>query len=92
MKAIYKYKIGSALFGDNIIEITIPKNAELLSVEKQYDDINAWYLIDINEIETRKDRYYQIGTGHKYDDYKGKFVNTIIANPYVWHIFVEKNI
>jgi len=94
MKVIYKYTIGTAFYGDNITTIKIPKDAKLLYIGQQNDDICAWYEINTAQLDNLEEfTWYQIGTGHPYDDklselYKGSIINNEAR--LVWHMFSEK--
>lgn len=93
MKTIYKYTVGLSNFGDRVTDINVPIDAEILSVKEQYGKICAWYLVDTQCESMRTDRWYQIGTGHEYESLrKDDFQDTIVADPYVWHMFVKKNV
>lgn len=71
MKTVYKYIIPPAAFGDGLY-MDFPKQAQLLSVGQQGEDIVLWALVDTEE--PPEGRFIRvIGTGHPI---KPKFLQT----------------
>lgn len=91
MQTIYKYPICNANYGDSVNSITVPKSAKFLKIANQFDTICAWYLIDTEEIETRKETWFQIGSGHVYNYDSLTYIDSIINEQaaLVWHMFIE---
>lgn len=80
---IWKFEL--RLIGSQMIPI--PADAEILSVAVQRGNICVWALVDpdrpalIRKIEV-------IGTGHPMETgVSRKFIGTVIAEPFVWHVF-----
>lgn len=67
----------------------LPKNAEILTVGMQEGKLRMWVLADSSG--TLEERLFQIvRTGHKLetlDGYHRAYLATVIADPYVWHVF-----
>ena len=60
MKSIWKKQLHHT---DGCIEVTMPKESRILSVQNQNEEVCIWYLVD-TENENEK-RYFEIfGTGH----------------------------
>ncbi len=95
MKTVWKFPIPTQ---DGIIDILMPKNAEILHVADQYGQICLWALVDSDaEKVIRKFRIY--GTGHPlvvnahtgyntYDTYVGTAMQ--LDGKLLWHIFEVK--
>ena len=92
MKKIFKYPF----VVDDVVELKMPKGAQLLSIQFQDEQLCAWALVDPDEnLETRKLRI--IGTGHPVfdDDLEDtEFFTTVQVvfqeQNLVWHIFIYK--
>jgi len=95
MRTIWKYILN---LKDDIIDIIMPKNAEILYVGNQDNYPCLWVLVETElEKENRKFRIY--GTGHPilpnvntpYNTYD-IYVGTVITwnGKLVWHIFEVK--
>ena len=86
MKTIHKYPLS------NLCEtISMPKGAEVLTVESKGGETFVWALVDeCKPMEKRT--FVTIGTGHdagKYGD-KLTYIKTIFKGVFVWHIFEVK--
>ncbi len=84
MKAIYKYNAGD-------YSITMPKDAQILDVQMQYDIPQLWALVDTsNEMETRE--FLIMGTGMEFDDEGSIYIGTFqqFGGDLVWHLFEYK--
>jgi len=84
-KRVYKYKI--ELTGKQ--QLTLPKSAELLSIQVQNGCIMAWYMVDDGDEEKRIEDILVVGTGHKFDKGNWYYLETVQLDGYVWHIFTE---
>lgn len=85
MKTVYKYRIGVK----DVVTISLPKEAEILSIQMQSNELYLWALVDTeNALE---DRYIEVfGTGQGiYSDVgiERKYITTVQQSSYVWHIF-----
>ena len=85
MKTIWKYKFGIK----DIVTITLPKDAEILFVKREFDLFFLYALVDTeNDLE---DRYIEVvGTGQEVHcdiDTERKFIGTVQEPPFIWHIF-----
>lgn len=90
-QTIWKYTITP----DDIIKISMPKDAEILSVQNQNGQIQMWALVyPDNDLETR---YFEVyGTGHDIHVDMGivrKFIGTFQINmgSLVFHLFERIN-
>lgn len=82
MKTIWKYTLQPECTLD------MPKDAEVLSVREQGEDICLWALVDPNaEKEPRK--FVGFGTGHDVPDHPMKFIGTahLHGGSLVFHVF-----
>lgn len=73
-------------------KLSMPKGAEILSVQNQNDTIHLWALVDLPEPESESRRFVIIGTGQEH--VKSKFINlnflaTVQIGILVWHVFEE---
>jgi len=69
--------------------IRLPVGSVILSVANQYENLRLWALVD-EKSPVLEDRHIEIyGTGHEMreDDFKRRFIGTVILHPYVWHVF-----
>ncbi len=83
---IYKYLL-SRRFSD-INEISMPKGAQILSIQFQRGEITMWTLVndtcEHNEIRT----FESYGTGEDIKDpHELLYISTIQEGHFVWHIF-----
>jgi len=80
---IYKYELG---IGD-IQKISMPKDATILSAGTQNGKVFIW--AGVNPYEETEERVFMIvGTGNgSYSTNVVKFIETVFAGQYVWHIF-----
>lgn len=88
MKAIYKFQceIGTD-------EVSMPKGAEILTVQMQMGTPCMWALIDSDEPLYEPRHFRWVGTGHAIDFDTGKHVGTIQVDhgSLIFHLFeVEK--
>lgn len=84
MKHIYKYKLGISDYR----EIKMPKNAQVLTVKNQNNDIFIWAIV--NPLEDEEVRSFMVfGTGNDYDLSNSNivYIDTVIINQFVWHVF-----
>ena len=90
IKKVFKYSITP----NDIIEIDLPKGAEILTVQSQYDQPQLWVLVD-PDAQTEK-RYFRLaGTGHPIHYDMGdmgseyKYINSFQMNDgqLVFHLF-----
>ena len=88
-KKIYKYTAGVA---DNIT-IYLPQGAEILHWAHMPGTtatvLTLWALVD-PAAPTAAYRFCVYGTGMPCESPIGLHVATVIANPYVWHVFSEQ--
>lgn len=89
--SIYKYPLERL----DVVEVEMPKDAEILSAHSQQGVITLWARVNLDETrdnEIRKIRIY--GTGHRISETHLKFIGTVqlsISNlrSYVFHVFEE---
>lgn len=62
MKTIWKFKLNE---GDRQV-ISMPKNAQILSIQSQYGEPCMWVLVDVKDDVELEDRIFEtFGTGHE---------------------------
>jgi hypothetical protein len=85
MKTIWKFPLALV----SPYQITMPKGAEILTVQRQGDAACIWAIVDPNA--DRERRVFEVfGTGQPMHDGIGverEYVNTFQQGPYVWHVF-----
>ena len=82
MKTVHKYEVAI----DDEVVFNVPVGAELLSVGSQTPrKICFWMLVNTDE-PMIEHKFRIRGTGHPCDDV-GKFVGTVTAEQFVWHVF-----
>ena len=85
IKTVWKFEI----VPNEIIQIGMPKGAEVLSVDTQFDQPCLWALVvPKREVEIRKFR--MAGTGHKITDNGNlKFIGTfqMLGGQLIFHLF-----
>lgn len=85
MKYIYKYRL--SIFEKQTL--LLPKNAQILSAGS-FDGINVWAYVDPTE-EKEARTFRVIEDNRPYRDLdEWVFVNTVIIEDDVWHIFVDR--
>lgn len=84
MKVIYKYKLEAGL-----TKISLPKNAQFLSVQAQLGSIVLWFECDASPSEFEEREFIPIPTGAEYQNYHRKFLGTVqFGNgSLIFHIF-----
>jgi len=72
---------------DNI-EIEMPKNAEILTVQTQCEQSCIWALVNPKE-EKEIRKFRLVGTGHIINDNLGKYIGTfqIMNGQLIFHLF-----
>lgn len=79
---IWKYPLGNG----SPQMVSMPKGAEILTVQVQAGHTCLWAHVDPNEeLEPRK--IYIVGTGHPTPADAWRYIGTIQQPPFVWHIF-----
>lgn len=93
MKVIYKYPLQA----QTQQFVTMPCDAEILSVGEQNGHPFLWALVDTNSPFNQAKHILMFGTGqeldHPDDEYDQKihrFIGTIHPHPFVFHIFEGK--
>ena len=87
MKTIWKYTLKSE------ITISMPEDAQILSVHEQHGEAQLWALVDPDA--PKENIFFKCyGTGHKVKDYPGQFIGTFFLNDFglVFHVFKEEGI
>jgi hypothetical protein len=87
-KQVWKYVLD---YGNLIL--SMPKGAEILTVQTQGDDPVLWALVDPNA--DKEERYFEaFGTGHNVACGMGidrKYISTFQIEGYVFHVFERIN-
>jgi len=84
---IFKYKLP---VGDNV-SISMPKGAEYLTIQTQYDYPYLWAIVN-PENETIEHKFCVRGTGHEFQGNEGNYISTFQMrdSELVFHVF-ERN-
>ena len=85
MKTVWKYTLTS----DEVLEVSLPINAEVLSVQEQYGEPQMWVLVDPRENITEKRFFRLSGTGHPITESIKSFIGTfqLYNGTFVGHLF-----
>lgn len=84
-QVIWKYEL-NPYPGDQLINID--KKAAILSVGVQNKTIQLWAKVDPGAVLDQH-IFRIIGTGHQMleEDYPGRYIGTVILEPFVWHVY-----
>jgi hypothetical protein len=89
MKTIWKFPLAEV----SPYQITMPKEAEILTVQRQGGSACIWAIVNPDADKER--RVFEVfGTGQPMHGDMGverKYVNTFQQGPYVWHVFERVN-
>jgi hypothetical protein len=83
MKTIWKFALN-----DPEAKVEMPKGAEILAVQTQWNTPCVWALVDpVQPKETRQFRTY--GTGHVLPENPGKYLGTfqVRSGIFIFHVF-----
>jgi hypothetical protein len=71
----------------DMVSLTMPVGAKVLSVAEQHGDLCLWAVVD--DTAPRMERiFYVFGTGNPIVGVgTSRFVGTVLMAPFVWHIF-----
>lgn len=90
LRTIYKYHISPPI--NRVFHISLPLNAEVLSIKQREDnEIVLYALIDPTETARKKYSIYAFYTGEVTKEKKMenlKFLDTIIIDNLVYHFFI----
>lgn len=82
MRKIFKYPLRMV---DKQL-ITMPSRAKILSAKSQGGQLCLWA-----EVRTELKEGHKIiavyGTGNPMPDEPGKFIDTVVMDPFVWHVY-----
>ena len=86
MKCIYKYDL--TLSGEQEIEMS--EDAQILSVQTQYEKICIWVLFDTKKKMVKR-KFIVKGTGHPIEEKNMKYIGTtqMMKGNLVWHVFED---
>lgn len=88
MKSIWKYEL--EITDEQTVKL--PAGSVVLSVAAQGCKLCMWARVDPAK-GSRGDVYpmqvYVVGTGNPIPDGCGRFIGTVVMNPFVWHVFIE---
>lgn len=86
---IWKYELGIM----DSQHITMPRDAQILSVANQGGQLCLWAMVDADKpSECRSIEI--IGTGNPVHQDMGverRFIGTVLMGPFVWHVFERTN-
>jgi hypothetical protein len=86
MRVVYKYPLHFIGSG-HVVAVDLPKDAEILRVDKQDGDCYLWALVNAHKSSEQR-KFVLYGTGTEIDkDLNLKYVNTFFDTFFVWHIF-----
>jgi len=82
---IYKYGIAIK----DTFTISMPKGAQILSVQPKQREHYMWAMVDPKETEMESRRFIIIGTGWDVDisDMEITFIASLVQGDFVWHLF-----
>ena len=85
MRKIYKYELKL-----DCTFLQLPREARVLSAGNQRGNLCIWVEMTEHGSITRK--FLTIGTGHEMPAGENvlTFIDTVIIEPFVWHVFEEK--
>ncbi len=67
-------------------EIAMPYGAEIISAAAQGSSLCLWAIVSPkNEMLPRRIRI--VGTGQLFDDSQLRHINSVLMQPFVWHVF-----
>jgi len=91
MRNVFKYAIPAPTDPAGNVSITIPANAEVLSVGTQGDNVYLWALVDLATTGTETLHLRVFGTGHSFEGRLGRFLGTVFMydGRLVWHVWME---
>lgn len=88
MKNIFKYELNNERCEE---VLNIPKNFQVLTIQKQQDTLYLWALVDPTS-ENMKITIHTFGTGWEINNEEGlTYIGTLQSGEYVWHYFWEIN-
>ena len=68
-------------------QIPMPIGARILSAANQNGLVCLWVLVDMESVALAERDIEIIGTGNPMSDGKRSFIGTVVAGPFVWHVF-----
>jgi len=85
MRTVHKYPVKLT---DNF-EIELPKGAQILTVQEQYDFPQLWALVNPNENKKQKRKFRLAGTGHQIKETNLEYINSfqLEDGSLVFHLF-----
>lgn len=66
-RVVWKYELGVPSFLPGVLDIMLPRGAEILHVGLQRDNPTVWALVDPLEPPTERRELVLMGTGHEYE-------------------------
>lgn len=80
-KVIHKFNLSQSVW--------MPKGAEILTIQLQYDSPKIWAIVDPYEINQESRIFRVIGTGEEFDhSHNMKYISTCQTDTgLVWHVF-----
>ena len=89
MKTIHKYPIN---FKTEELSLTMPINAQVLTVQFQNDQLCLWARVDSEEEQVEKREFRRYGTGLEVNEFDLEYISTVQEGngSLVWHIFENK--
>jgi len=82
MRSVWKYKLSLEISTN---AISMPKEAKILSFDKQVDALFIWVEVETENPEEIRFLYI-IGTGHRIPGV-AKYIATCQDPPFIWHLY-----
>lgn len=82
METIYKYQLEQK----KVQTLSIPADAEILDIQRQFNEVWAWVRLDTDKPE-RERTIVIYGTGHEIEPAQMKHLKTLQVDGFVWHFF-----
>lgn len=86
MITIWKYPIKIT----DIQKLILPEGSKILSIHNQFGILTLWVLVN-TEAKEEERAISIVGTGRPCWCQTWSFIGTVLDDPFVWHVFAEKN-
>lgn len=84
MKKIWKFQLGTV----GRQAVCMPENSRILCAKNQRE-ICLWVEVDADYSKVVERMFHIVGTGHVFNESKLEYIDTVICDPYVWHVYEE---
>ena len=86
LRRVFKYILDFSR--SDIVNIDLPKDAEILTIDMQFGSLQLWALVD--PLKPLQKRIFRMaGTGHPIENENLDYINTFqeMGGSLIWHIF-----